>query len=288
MIPPKIRLFFQATKPGLVKANVLTAIAGLFFAGVDFSLTALIGVISGTTLLVAAGCVINNLFDRDIDQRMERTRSRPSSNGALSSHELIGLSAILASLGLYALFTLTTTLCAIVGLAAYISYGFIYTFLKRKTPLAVPFGTLPGAAGLVVGYMASGSLNGSDIFLLFCLMFFWQIAHFYAIGLRRKKDYQSAQIPTPAIAYKPSTITLTIKVSIVLFFVSLVTVLFQYRAGVILSIFAAVACLWWLTSALQKSQNSEQWAKAVFVKSLVVLPFSTALLAVSGLIRILG
>jgi len=277
-----------STKPGLVKANTLTAVAGCFFAGTTFSSMKLVGVTLGTTLLVAAGCSLNNYFDRHLDASMQRTNARPTANGTLSSPQILLFSSGLFILGVLCLALLTTLLCVIIGITAFIAYAFIYTYLKRITPLAVPFGTLPGAAGLVTGYVAGENLVTMDIFLLFLIMFFWQIAHFYAIGLRRKNDYRSAGIPTPAISYKKSTVTKSIKLSIALYTLCMVLLFMSFALGLVFAIISAIMGLWWYHATQKPQSNTEEWAKGVFLRSLLILPISCGLFIASGLIRILS
>lgn len=282
------RALIESSKPGLVKANALTAVAGYFFAGANFTIPKLAGVVAGTTLLVAAGCSLNNYFDRKLDITMERTRSRPTASGALAPLVVLAYSGALSVIGLLILAVFTTVLCTVVGFTALISYAFIYTYLKRKTPLAVPFGTIPGAAGLVTGYLAAENLVVINILLLFLIMFFWQIAHFYAIGMRRKNDYRAAKIPTPAVVYKLSTVVLSIRISVILYTLCLMLVFLNYQWGILFALGSIAMGIWWFEASQKPTSKPEEWARQVFIRSLLVLPLTCGLLITSGLIRIIG
>ncbi|MEM6770051.1 MAG: heme o synthase [Bacteroidota bacterium] len=145
----------------------------------------------GGFLTTAAANVLNELLEKDYDRQMARTAKRPLAEGRLSMSDalLIAGFASIAGITLLALFNPWTSF---LGMVSLISYAFVYTPLKRVSPIAVLVGAIPGALPALIGCAAAeGQITAMGI-TLFAIQFFWQLPHFYAIGYLGFSDYQKA------------------------------------------------------------------------------------------------
>lgn len=265
--------YYRLSKPGIIYGNLLHALAGILFAwqfGVDF--LSVVGVLGGTAAIIAAGCIVNNYIDADIDAVMSRTKKRSFVSGDISTKIAFGLAIALLVIGSLLLYALTNTLTLILGLIGFFSYSFIYTLTKRHTPLSTLIGTLPGAIPLLAGYAAiSGELN-LTAWLLGGLLVAWQMVHFYAISVYRKEDYKAAGVPIISVV-KPFKRVVWSMIGYSVLYAAIVSLLFGFHSlsysATTLLIFCAV---WQLKLVLDglSTTNKNIWARSVFKFSLVV------------------
>jgi len=188
--------YYQLTKPGIVYGNALTALAGFFFAtgpSIDWEIFS--AMLAGLSLVIASACALNNYFDRDIDERMERTKGRGLPSGAIPPENAILFSALLGALGLALLFAFTNLLALLVAALGWIVYILAYTPLKRIHPYALFVGAIAGATPPVVGYAAAAHTLDTTALALFAFLFVWQIPHFIAIAVYRYDEYANAGVP---------------------------------------------------------------------------------------------
>jgi protoheme IX farnesyltransferase len=201
------RSYASLIKPGIIGGNLVTAIAGFALgAPTPFPwLTALVS-LSGLACVIGSGCTFNNYFDRHADAKMARTRHRPLAARTLSCSAALLYGTALGLLGLALLLT-TSFLAALLAFTGFVSYVLIYGYAKYKTPYATLIGSIPGAIPPIVGYAAAAQHLDCAALLLFLIVFFWQMPHFYAIALLRKSDYKAAAIPVwPLAKGIPSTL----------------------------------------------------------------------------------
>jgi protoheme IX farnesyltransferase len=152
-------------------------------------------VLSG--LLSAGGAAaLNHYFDRDIDARMERTRSRPLPCGRIARPRLVlaaGTAMIGAGCLLATALSPTTALCELIGALVYVV---VYTcWLKRQTPLNIVIGGGAGSAAVLGGWAATGQDLSLAVWLLAGVVFFWTPAHFWSFAIARSADYEVAGVP---------------------------------------------------------------------------------------------
>jgi len=151
--------------------------------------------LAGTALVASGSMTLNMLLERDTDALMHRTRGRPLPTGRLKPSEALWFGLLLTSAGLLALALLVQPLAALVALATWASYLFAYTPLKTRTSLSTVVGAVPGALPPVIGWAAArGSLEGGA-FVLFAILFLWQIPHFLAIAWIFREDYARGGLP---------------------------------------------------------------------------------------------
>ena len=150
----------------------------------------------GIGLAAAAGAALNHVIDQDIDQRMERTMNRPVAQGELAPRNVVIFALVLASVSALVLYVFVNTLTMMLTMASMIGYAVIYTmFLKRSTPQNIVLGGAAGAAPPVLGWTSiTGELH-SEALLLFLIIFVWTPPHFWALAIKRQKEYARANVP---------------------------------------------------------------------------------------------
>jgi len=248
-IAAKLSDYNQLFKVRLNLVVVFSAVVGyILAAGTAFNLLSLVVLIIGGFLVTASANTINQVLETDYDKLMKRTKNRPLPTGRMKSSEAIlaaGLSGLagLWLLGIY--FNITTAFVAALSL---ISYAFIYTPLKRYSPIAVFVGAIPGALPPVIGWLAfTGSLTMEPV-ILFVIQFFWQMPHFWAIGWLGHTEYQKAGfnlLPTKEGKDKVTAFN-SIMYALVLIPLALFGTMYGvgYRVTLVMSVVAGLLYIW--------------------------------------------
>lgn len=278
--------YLQLIKPGITLSNTLSGVAGFFLAAstVPFVGSTFVGAIAGIACIIASACVANNIIDRDIDKNMKRTVKRDVASGVISVPKAVVFSVILGVLGFSLLLTLTNMVTFWLGVIAYIWYVAIYGIAKRTTPFSTIIGGVAGALPPAAGYTALvGSIDAAAI-VLFLILFFWQLPHFYAISMFRQSDYDSARLPVWAVRYGMKSTKLQIFISVVAY-AAVASLLFFYGyVGVIYLILSSILSAYWVYKGivLYNKQDDVKWARAMFGVSLLVLLAILALISIGG------
>ena len=280
------RSYLQLIKPGITISNTLSGVAGFFLAAsvVSFSLSTFIGAVFGIGFIIASACVANNILDRDIDKNMKRTRKRDVASGTISIPKAIAFSAVLGLVGFSLLLFLTNELTFWLGVLAYVWYVVIYGIAKRTTPFSTIIGGVAGALPPMAGYTALTNQVDAAAILLFLILFFWQLPHFYAISMFRRSDYDSAGLPVWAVRYGMKSTKLQIFISVVLYaLVASLLYVYDY-VGVVYLVVSSVLALFWIYKGVSLYQKVDdvKWARTMFGVSLVVLLSILALISVGG------
>lgn len=190
------RTYYRLTKPGIIYGNALMFAAGFFLGswdGVNWPL--FFEALLGLSFVMASACVFNNYADRELDKKMERTKSRSLVTGAISPNAAYIYGLVLALIGFGALYFFSSYLSFLIALIGFATYVFLYTPLKPKTSFALYIGAVAGATPPVVGYTAiTGNFDWWAL-LLFVAMFLWQLPHFVAIATYRYEEYTAAGVP---------------------------------------------------------------------------------------------
>jgi protoheme IX farnesyltransferase len=200
--------FVELTKPRITTLVVLTALVGFVMASPAAPVgLALLFALAGTGLVAAGASTLNMVLERDTDARMNRTRSRPLAEGRMRPPEAIAFGLGLTALGLAGLFSLSGPLPAAVAFVTWFTYLFCYTPLKRRTSLSTLVGAVPGALPPVIGWAAArGSIDGGA-FVLFAILFLWQVPHFLAIAWIYREDYARGGLPMLPVVDAPGRLT---------------------------------------------------------------------------------
>lgn len=170
---------------------VMSAILGWFMAVETLDLNSFLLLTIGGYLLTGASNGLNQVIEKRVDGLMERTAERPLPAGRMEPWQAILYSLLAGIIGLGCLFTLNP-LSGWLGVAALVSYAFIYTPLKSRSTLSVFVGAFPGALPPMIGYVAATGDFGIEPGTLFAVQFMWQFPHFWAIAWLAHDDYQKA------------------------------------------------------------------------------------------------
>lgn len=179
-------------KPSILVFSLSTAIGGLALAPGVPSLAQWLWLVLGTALIVGSANTLNMYLERESDCRMARTKTRPLPAGRLDPQVALvfGLAQVAAAVPI--LTFLVNPLTGLLGVIAFISYVMLYTPLKQRTTVSTLIGSLPGAMPALMGWTAAtGSIDPGGL-AVFGVLFLWQIPHFHAIALFRRKDYHRA------------------------------------------------------------------------------------------------
>ncbi len=190
----KFRLFVKLTKPRLSGLVVFSGIFGYLMAVKGptdwFTLLALS---VGSYLITGAANTINQIIEIEPDKLMRRTRVRPLPTGLLETGHAKVFAWVLAIAGTLMLGFWVGIMAAALSVLSLVLYAFVYTPLKKISPVAVLVGALPGAMPPLIGWVAgSGGTLGTGAWILFGIQFFWQFPHFWAIAWVGDEDYRRA------------------------------------------------------------------------------------------------
>ncbi|HEY6829166.1 MAG TPA: heme o synthase [Gemmatimonadaceae bacterium] len=189
------------TKPRIISLLLVTTIAPMFVAGTP-SWTLVLGVFVGGYLMAGGANAVNMYLDRDIDDRMSRTRLRPIPSGRMHPREVLAFGVLLSTGATWLLAQVANVLTATLALAGFYFYVFVYTrWLKRSTPQNIVIGGAAGAFPPLVGWAAV--TNRVDLFAvyLFLIIFYWTPPHFWALALLKQKDYGKAGVPMAPLVW---------------------------------------------------------------------------------------
>ena len=188
----RIADFIALTKPRLNSLVLVTTTVCFYLGAPDASVLWLIGpTIIGTALVAGGASALNQVYERKADGLMLRTRHRPLPSGRLLPAEARGFGIALSLIGLVVL-TYTRPLAAGLALATIVTYVLIYTPLKCRTPFATVVGAVPGALPAALGWVAASGSMTLEAWVLFGIVFLWQIPHFLAIAWIYREDFARA------------------------------------------------------------------------------------------------
>lgn len=186
----------ELTKPRITMMVVLTAGIGALLAtrGEMPRMTVLWALI-GTTLVSGGASAINQILERESDARMQRTRNRPLPAGRLGTGAAWAFSVGITALGMALLWVQVNPSTAVLGAVALFSYVALYTPLKRSSSLSTLVGAVPGAIPPMMGWTAVAGKVEPGAWVLFGILFLWQLPHFLAIAWLCREDYGQAGFP---------------------------------------------------------------------------------------------
>ena len=214
--------YYKLTKPKVVFLIVFTAMVGMLLAAEGaVPLDTLVFGLLGIGLAAASGAAINHVVDEHIDRIMERTRNRPLVSGELDQKSALIFALSIGALGISLLLVFINLLTAVLTFFSLVGYALIYTmYLKRATPQNIVLGGAAGAAPPLLGWTAVTGNVDTEALLLFLIIFVWTPPHFWALAIRRRKEYAKADIPMLPVTHG---VTFT-KIQILLYTILLVVV----------------------------------------------------------------
>ncbi len=188
----KLKDYEMLVKLRLNLLVVFTSLIAFFLASEgDVSWYAVLLLAAGGFLVTGAANTLNEVLERDFDKLMKRTENRPLAAGRMTVSEAILAAGFMSFIGISFL-AFFNPLTAVLGMLSLICYAFIYTPLKRVTPLAVLVGAIPGALPTMIGCVAAQGELTALALVLFGIQFFWQFPHFWAIAWVGHEDYTKA------------------------------------------------------------------------------------------------
>jgi protoheme IX farnesyltransferase len=199
--PSLLRDLVMLTKPRIISLLLVTTVAPMFVAGDPGWLLVLVVLIGG--YLMAGGAnAVNMYLDSDIDTRMARTKLRPIPSGRMGPRAVLAFDVALATAATFLLARFTNVLTALLALAGFYFYVFVYTrWLKRSTPQNIVIGGAAGAFPPLVGWAAmTGTIDLTAVYL-FLIVFYWTPPHFWALALLKQRDYGKAGIPMAPLVW---------------------------------------------------------------------------------------
>lgn len=266
--------YLLLTKPGIILGNLVTLTAGFLLASKGEMLYGLfLATLLGLALIIASACVFNNYIDRQVDQKMQRTKNRPLASGLVSAFHALLFATLLGITGGLILFLYTNLLTLIVASIGFFVYVVLYSLWKCHTIYGTAIGSIAGAIPPVVGYCAVSDRLDTGAFLLFAMLVFWQMPHFFAIALYHFDDYTAANIPVLPI--KKGVLRTKIHMTLYIFgFILAATLLTVFHYTGFLYLFVtAILGLTWLGICLKgfKSNGDRLWGRQMFLFSLVLI-----------------
>jgi len=275
------------TKPSVTRLVVFTGLVGVHVAPGPIPFWPALWMLVGCVLLVASANVLNCYLERDGDRLMARTASRPLPSGRMDARSALRWGLALQVISLPVLWLGANPLTAVLGVMAHAGYVLVYTPMKRTSMWATVIGGVPGAMPPLMGWTAVTGRLELGAFMLFLVVFVWQLPHTLAIGLFRKEEYAHAGIrviPLVAGTRKAQlavffTTVPLLPVSMSFYWLDIAGPLYLIAAGVLGAVFTGLAA-----GGLSKNANA-RWARTVFFFSMAYLTFICAALSLDVLVR---
>jgi protoheme IX farnesyltransferase len=189
------------TKPRIISLLLVTTIAPMFVAGRP-GWKLVLAVFVGGYLMAGGANAVNMYIDRDIDDRMTRTRLRPIPSGRMRAELVLSFGVLCATTATFLLAHVANVLTAALALGGFYTYVFVYTrWLKRTSPQNIVIGGAAGAFPPLVGWAAvTGRVDLLAVYL-FLIVFYWTPPHFWALALNKQRDYGSAGVPMAPLVW---------------------------------------------------------------------------------------
>ena len=196
-----VRDMVMLTKPRIISLLLVTTVAPMFVAGNPGWVLVVI-VLLGGYLMAGGANAVNMYLDRDIDDRMARTRLRPIPGGRMSEKSVLAFGIALATAATFLFAVFTNVLTAALALAGFYFYVYVYTrWLKRTTPHNIVIGGAAGAFPPLVGWAAMTGRVDLIAVYLFLIVFYWTPPHFWALALLKQRDYGKAGVPMAPLVW---------------------------------------------------------------------------------------
>jgi protoheme IX farnesyltransferase len=276
-----VRVYLELAKARLATLVVLTTVAGFVLASAgDVHLGTLLWAVVGTALTAFGANILNQCVEVERDRKMHRTRTRPLPAGDVTRSTATVWGVVSALVGLVVLLVGTNTLTA--GLAALVIllYLLAYTPMKVLTPFNTVVGAVCGAIPPVMGWTAAAGRIEAGAWVLFGVLFLWQIPHFLALAWMYRDDY--ARGGFRMLSAVDTTGALTGRVAVVyalaLLPVSVAAVAFEVSGALFLALSVPLGAAFALLAWQLMLHGTERAARRLFLASLIYLPLVLGLM----------
>jgi protoheme IX farnesyltransferase len=264
-----LRDYLELSKSRIVLMVLITTAAGYLFAAKHIDVKVLINTLAGTALVAAGTNALNQYVEREHDAKMRRTRLRPLPAGRIAPRDALLFASAIAVIGTVYLGLAVNWTTALLGAFTLTSYIFVYTPLKRMSTACTVIGAIPGAIPPLMGWTAATGSLALGGWIVFAILFFWQLPHFMAISWMYREDYGRAGFRMLAVedADGAATARSAIGYSIALLAVSVLPPLFGL-GSVAYSVAAALCGVAILAaSVVFRFERSNRNARRLFMMS---------------------
>jgi len=280
LLTDRMRDYVQLLKPNLSFMVVFSSVVGYLLApGVGFAWKEVLILFTGGMLVTGGANTINQILERYSDKLMKRTMSRPMPDGRMTAGEAWVFAAVSGISGALLLALFFNPLAGVLSFISLLIYAFAYTPMKKRHPVAVLIGAVPGALPPLIGWVAATGSMGVGGWILFLIQFFWQFPHFWAIAWVGYDDYTKAGIrmlPSKE-GRTPFTGLQCMFYSLVLIPMAIMPRVVNLSGNVGMWVSIAAGVLYFVASLLFFFNNDHKSAKRVMFSSFIYLP--TVLLA---------
>jgi protoheme IX farnesyltransferase len=270
------------TKPRIISLLLVTTIAPMYVAG-DPGWQLVLAVFVGGYLMAGGANAVNMYMDRDIDDRMSRTRLRPIPSGRMRPEAVLAFGVLCATTATFLLAHVANVLTATLALGGFYTYVFVYTrWLKRSSPQNIVIGGAAGAFPPLVGVAAvTGRIDLLGVYL-FLIIFYWTPPHFWALALLKQRDYGRAGVPmAPLVGGERETMRNMLWYTMILIPLTLLPVAFG-ALGTPYLVMSALLGAWLLVGVVRviRAKEFEKPAWALYKFSLLYLALLFAAMVV--------
>jgi protoheme IX farnesyltransferase len=270
-----VKDYIALTKPRITWLILMSTGVGYFFgARGGWHWLTLLNTILGTGLIASGTAALNQWYERAADAKMKRTQGRPLPAGRISANKALIFAILISVAGFIELFAGVNALTGWLGLFTLLSYLFIYTPLKQRSPHSTTIGAVPGAMPPLIGFAAASGTLTWDAWILFAILFFWQFPHFYAIAWMYREDYERAGIRMLPVVEPDgeSTARRILAYSLILVPISLVPKFLSMTGNLYLAGALALGLLFLYAGVRVTFDRTRQQARRVLLASVIYLP----------------
>ncbi|WP_343153458.1 heme o synthase [Buchnera aphidicola (Mindarus keteleerifoliae)] len=274
----------ELIKPRIIFGNLIVVAGGFFLASRgNINVFLLFNVLIGTFLIIASGCVFNNIIDRNIDQKMKRTNNRVLAKKKISIKFAFFYGTFLLLIGLLYLFFFANILVLFLNVVGFLIYVVLYSQIAKPNSIySTIIGGFSGSLPPIIGYSIIEKKINLCSLILFLIFLFWQVAHFYSISIFRVDEYRLAGVPIfsviKGIRKTQYNILMSIIIfiffSVLLYFINITN--FFYFLGIII-----ISGIWLFFGFMTINYiNAFLWSKIMFIFSIFVIFFFSLLISV--------
>lgn len=284
----KVGALLELTKPTITLMVMVSTFIGFYLglqsdgASITSKLWLLIHLLIGTALVAGGVGTLNEYMERDLDARMKRTNGRPLPSRRLTPQSALVFGVSIAAIGVFYLMATTNIFTSLLAATTLLIYLFIYTPMKRKTVLNTIVGAVPGALPPIGGWLAATGEISLAAWLVFGIMFLWQIPHFLSLAWIYRKDY--AKVGFKMLTVTDSTGEITARYMVIFSSALLVCSLSLTLIGLTSQIYFVGALFlglfFLLVSVWAAWHLTNQSAKRLLLTSVFYLPALTTLLII--------
>ena len=285
-VTDRVMAYVRLTKPRIITLLLITTVPAMVLAarGVP-SLWLIVATLIGGMLTAGSANAFNQYLERDIDQQMQRTRSRPLPSHAVAATPALVFAVAIGLIGFVWLWSAVNLLSAILALSAIAFYVIVYTLLlKRNTPQNIVIGGAAGAAPVLIGWAAVTNTVGAPAWVMFAIVFLWTPPHFWALAMRYRDDYAKAGVPMLPVVRGEGTVTFQILLYSIVLVASTLVLQVVGGLGLVYAVAAVALGVGFLYRAARlRTEPTGQMAFGLFKYSVTYLALLFAAIAVDRL-----